>query len=149
MSIFGDDAPKSDYLFWSCKDLRNACTVDLTGATTAYTWSDPGWFWSNHYTVFCGPFFGLPSVSTLITRYQGQPHAQKVMDFFEDSRGGTIYHEIFHTTMITNPLAVDLSYGAKECWKLAKEEGTKDATINADSYHLDAMAIYVQQTYKS
>lgn len=59
-----------------------------------------------------------------------------------------MYHEMFHTTMVTELLAVDRAYRAEDCWKLAKIDGTEDATTNADSYQLDAMAIYVQQTYK-
>lgn len=147
MSVLGDDAPKHDYLYFSCKDIRNACRDDEQGKTAAYTWSKEGLLWSNHFVVFCEDYFQLYSMSELIAKYQDQPHEQKVMENFEISRGGTMYHELFHKSMVGKPHIGDKYYGAFNCYYFTYAQGTEMASTNADSYQLDAIAIHVQQKY--
>lgn len=100
MSVLGDDAPKHDCMYFNCKDIRNACGESEHGKTTAYTWTKGGLFWSNNFIVFCDDFYQINSVSELIAKYQDQTHEQKVMENFQISRGGTMYHELFHKPMV-------------------------------------------------
>lgn len=50
--------------------------------------------------------------------------------------------------LVSLPRTDDYAYRAQGANDLAKDKGTWWATENADSYHLDAMAIYVQQQYR-
>lgn len=57
-------------------------------------------------------------------------------------------HEIWHLKdLISKPQTKDYVYEAQNCWNLAKDKGTWWATENADSYTMDALAIYVQQHF--
>lgn len=46
-----------------------------------------------------------------------------------------------------NPRTGDYAYKAEGCWNLSRDSSTYYAGFNADSYAMDATAIYVQQYY--
>lgn len=47
----------------------------------------------------------------------------------------------------SGPRTGDYAYKAEGCWKLSRDSSTYYAGFNADSYAMDATAIYVQQYY--
>jgi len=61
-----------------------------------------------------------------------------------------MYHELWHyKDLVTKPRAGDYGYKPQGTWELARDKGTNYAYVNADSYAYDAVAIYVQQHFKS
>jgi hypothetical protein len=50
---------------------------------------------------------------------------------------------------VSSPRTDDYASQAQKVWNLAKDKGTSWSYVNADSYALDGVAIYVQQHYKS
>ena len=84
-------------------------------------------------------------------KYQNDQHKQKIMENFQLSHAEIMLHEIYHYhVLVTSPRAKDYAYQAQSVWDQAKDpkRGTNYAYVNADSYALDAVAIYVQQYYK-
>ena len=80
---------------------------------------------------------------------KNSPYRQKVMENFEVTRTGSLFHEIWHMyKLVSVPRTLDYAYQAQNVWNLAKDKGTWWSTENADSYHMDAVAIHVQQTFK-
>ena len=146
--IYSDNAPQHDYIYWYCNDYSNQCTEGVQ----AYSWDEPGRFWSNHHTVFCDAFFERATLAEKIEQYANDKHGQKVMENFHLTRAQIMFHETWHYRgMVSDPRAEDYAYQAQAVWDLAKDpkKGTKWAYVNAGSYALDAVAIYVQQYYKS
>jgi hypothetical protein len=116
----------------------------------AYSWDSLGFFWSDHYTVFCKPFYDRMTLGEQIDKYANDKHEQKVMENFHLNRGQIMFHETRHyKNLVSSPRTDDYAYQAQPVWDLAKYKGTNWAYVNADSYALDAVAIYVQQHYKS
>lgn len=83
-------------------------------------------------------------------KHADNKNEQKVMENFYLTRGQIMFHEIWHyKTLVSSPRTGDYAYKAQGTWDLAKNKGTSWSYVNADSYALDAVAIYVQQYYKS
>ena len=146
--IYTDNAPQHDYIYWYCYDYSGECT----DATQAYSWDEEGLFWSNHYTVFCDKFYERKTLADQIKKHANNKHEQKVMENFHLNRGQIMFHETWHYQyLVSDPRAKDYAYQAQAVWDLAKnpKKGTNWAYVNADSYALDGVAIYVQQHYKS
>jgi hypothetical protein len=71
------------------------------------------------------------------------------MENFEESRDGILFYETWHwSPLVSDPVAEDHKYGARDCWDLAIKDGSDKAYVNADSYMLDAVAILVHQHFK-
>lgn len=144
--IYSDNAPEHDYIYWYCYDYSGLCTEGVY----AYSWDEEGLVWSNHYTVFCGLFFARMSLSDNMKKYANDKNEQKVMENFQLNRAQVMFHETWHYKyLVSDPRAKDYAYQAQKTWKLAKDKGTNWAYVNAYSYALDGLAIYVQQYYKS
>ncbi|KAI0516856.1 hypothetical protein F5B22DRAFT_183430 [Xylaria bambusicola] len=134
-----------EYIYWYCYDYANQCDM----GTVAYSWSSVYFFWRNHYTVFCPRFASFQTLADDIRAASQDQHKQRIMENFHTNRGQIMLHEIYHYTVVTNPRTDDYAYQAQQCWDLAKNQGTWYAFENADSYALDAVAIYVQQHFES
>ncbi|KAI4114600.1 MAG: hypothetical protein LQ338_007981 [Usnochroma carphineum] len=144
--LYSDHAQRSEYIYWYCYDYGSTCTEGVQ----AYSWDSNGWFWSNHYTVFCDPFYGQPTLDDAIKKNKNNIHEQKIMENFQTNRGQIMFHETWHyKNRVSSPRTGDYAYRAQKAWELARDSGTNYAYVNADSYTLDAVAIYVQQYYKS
>jgi len=144
--VFSNDPPSGEYIYWYCYDYGNECSP----GTVAYSWSSIYFLWRNHYTVFCpGLAPKIESLATQINRAAGSVDAQRVMENFQTNAGEVMFHEIWHYTMVSQPRTEDYAYRAQDTWDLAKNRGTDYAYVNADSYALDAVAIYVQQHFSN
>ncbi|PVH92050.1 hypothetical protein DM02DRAFT_701765 [Periconia macrospinosa] len=149
-AVFSKEAPKHDYIYFYCTNPQNRCQVTEKGAEIAYQWSDHGLFWSNHYVNFCPIWHNLPTLNEQLDKHKNNRHNQKVMENFEATRTGSLFHEIWHMKdLVSVPRTVDYAYQAEPVWNLAEDKGTWWSTENADSYHLDAVAIHVQQKFSS
>lgn len=132
------------YVYWYCYDYGSQCTEGVQ----AYSWDSYGILWSNHYTVFCDPFYSRQTMGDLMVKYNNDQSGQKVMENFHLSSGQIMFHEIWHyKDLVSSPRTDDYAYQAQAVWDLAKNKGTGSAYVNADPYALDAVAIYVQQYY--
>lgn len=100
--------------------------------------------------MFCDPFYDRSTLGDQMTEYANDKNQQKVMKNFHLSRGQIMFHETWHyRTLVSSPRTSDYAYQAQPVWDLAKNKGTSWTYVNADSYTLDAVAIYFQQYYKS
>lgn len=150
--LFSDDAPTGHQIYWYCYDYGDACHDDKHGVgPAAYSWDRQGDDTFNHFTVFCDDFHSLlEKTIDKLRRWEDAPPHQKIMQRFQGGRGSVMLHEIYHYKhLASNPRTKDFAYYSQACWDLAKNQGTSTAFVNADSYALDALAIYVQQYYKS
>ncbi|EPE35762.1 Metalloproteases (zincins), catalytic [Glarea lozoyensis ATCC 20868] len=130
-------------IYWYCNDVGHQCT----DTTYAYSWDGPE---NRHHTVFCPAFHKRPTLADQITKHANDVDEQKVIENFQLSRGQIMFHEIWHYGFVSYPRAGDYAYLAEEVWALSHvDKGTLWAYINADSYALDAVAIYVHQHYNS
>ncbi|KAI9764588.1 MAG: hypothetical protein M1840_008317 [Geoglossum simile] len=144
--LYSNDAPAHEFIYWYCYDYGNQCSEGVQ----AYSWDHSGWIWSNHYIVFCNPFYNRQTLGEQVNKHAGDQRQQKIMENFHISRGGIMFHETWHfKDLVSSPRTSDYAYQAQPTWDLAKNKGTNWAYVNADSYALDAVAIYVQQHYKS
>jgi hypothetical protein len=147
--IYSDNAPKHDYIYFYCKDYEDFCRDHP--AVHARAWSDKGFFrwWDNHFVQFCPSFYNSDPLDKVLSRFEGKTHAQKEMENFEDSRDSDMLHESCHwSPLVGQPQIVDHAQEAENSWKLARDQGTGKAYVNAASYALDATAIYVHQHFK-
>lgn len=90
--MFGNNAQAGEYIYWYCHDQSNSCNEGVQ----AYTWHRAGFFWSNHYTVFCPPFYDRQTLGDQIGKFANQEHEQKVMENFQLSRAQIMFHEVWH-----------------------------------------------------
>jgi hypothetical protein len=142
--LFSVDAQVDEYIYWHCNDEKNACGP----GTVAYSWDSNGWLWSNHYTVFCNMFYDSATMEEQLYPWSNDKDQRRFMENFQLNRGQVMLHEIYHYgTLVTRPRTDDYAYQANRTWNLARIQGTSQAYINADSYALDAVAIYVQKHY--
>lgn len=140
------DAPKHDYIYIYCTDPAMLCEPTHVG----HAWSSTGTFWSNHYLVTCNFWFDAPTLDQQIERYGHEPYEQKVMENFHLTRDVTIFHlAMKFKRLATYPVASEITSHALRDWNLAKKYGAEATRLNADSYAMDATAIYVQQQYKN
>lgn len=144
MTVFSENAPKHDYLYFYCHDTANMCN---SPSLKAYSGSSWGMFYSNHYIWFCASYWKMPTLGQLMDENKDNRDRQKVMENFSGSKGGIFFHEMWHLDMVSNPRTDDYAYQPDECWNMSRDRGTWWASENADSYHMDALAIYVQQYY--
>ncbi|KUJ22302.1 uncharacterized protein LY89DRAFT_293192 [Mollisia scopiformis] len=144
--VFSDDPPSGEYIYWYCWDYANQCAP----GTVAYSWSTT-WIslWRNHYTVFCNIALKFETLSKQIGRAAWSIDQQRIMENFQTNAGQVMFHEIWHYTMVSQPRTDDYAYRAEEVWDLALKQGTDYSYVNADSYALDAIAIYVQQYFSN
>ncbi|EPE33152.1 Metalloproteases (zincins), catalytic [Glarea lozoyensis ATCC 20868] len=69
---------------------------------------------------------------------------------FQYNTAMTVLHEAYHyQNLVCDPPIDDHAWGAIDCYNLAHTYGTKKAYLNADSYALDALAVYLQQTFNT
>lgn len=147
-AMFSRNAPKNDYLYFYCTDWKNICPSGAAAYATSYI-GHVLW-WNNHYITFCPKWFKMKSLATVMETFKNDEYRQQVMENFQTTSGGVLFHEIWHLkNLVSIPQTADHAYWAQPVWDLAKNRGTWWATENADSYHLDAMAIYVQQSYET
>ncbi|KAJ5462801.1 hypothetical protein N7475_007745 [Penicillium sp. IBT 31633x] len=73
---------------------------------------------------------------------------QNTIDYWKPIRSRTLFHETYHwKKTVSEPKCVDITYVPRAIVKLGVSS-PEDAAINAESYALAAMAIYLQQTFK-
>ncbi|EPE28892.1 Metalloproteases (zincins), catalytic [Glarea lozoyensis ATCC 20868] len=139
--------------FWCFPRWKNDDTCDKA---KVYAKS---WFWypededlaiKIHHTVFCDRFFWQPGLQSTVDRLKTKPmRDQLIIDNAVGVSAVTMLHEIYHyRDMIVYPSTTDYAYGALKCHELATKAGggTELAYRNAESYAIDALAIYLQQT---
>ncbi|KAH7383540.1 hypothetical protein BKA64DRAFT_160898 [Cadophora sp. MPI-SDFR-AT-0126] len=135
--------PSHEYIYWYCYDYANKCDP----GTVAYSWSSFYIGWRNHYTAFCPIFESIWTLDDAIRNAESSYHRQRIMENFETNRGQVMLHEVYHYTVVSNPRTGDYAYRADASWNISRDGGTWWAFENADSYALDAVAIYVQQHF--
>jgi len=75
---------------------------------------------------------------------------QSIMDNYWGNQGYTFLHESYHYGgSVSQPRTADYCYGAAGCWEMAADVGKSTGWTyqTADSYTLEATAIYAQQYF--
>jgi hypothetical protein len=73
-----------------------------------------------------------------------------IIENFQGTTAMTMFHEVYHyKDLVSRPRTDDFAYHATETYNLAKQEGTRVAYVNAESYAFDALAIYLQQRFNT
>jgi hypothetical protein len=142
---------ENQYIYWWCHDPGAGCQSDKRGRTTiASSWvSKDSSVRESYHTVWCGKFFEAETLGDQITRAEHIIGEQVVLDTFDSNSAVAMFRETFHfEILVGSPAIKDFAYHAGETYQLAKKSGTKKAYINADSYAMDALAIYVQQKFQ-
>ncbi|EPE30643.1 Metalloproteases (zincins), catalytic [Glarea lozoyensis ATCC 20868] len=135
-------------ILWYCDDIYNACD----GSTHAY--------YNNqqlasedleiHSTIFCDRFFAAESLGVQMERHKDNPRERLIIDNYETSTAVTMLHEVYHYKhLVAYPSTKDDAYHAQKCYDLAHDQGTPGVYRNADSYALDALAIYLQRHWQT
>jgi hypothetical protein len=93
--------------------------------TTAYSWSDIGWFWDAQYIVFCPLFFSdqLTSLASKVETAQGDIYMQTTINYWRPIRARTMFYESYHwEEMVSNPVCIDHTYDSDEIFGLALDD---------------------------
>ncbi|MDI1484951.1 MAG: hypothetical protein OHK93_000085 [Ramalina farinacea] len=138
LAHFSDNTPAPDHRYFYCHDYGHHCTE----GTQVYSWDST----SGHHTVFCDAFFDSPTLTEQVKIHEDSKLNQKIIENFHHNRATTMFREIWHDKPRRSGTFV---YKAQDTWDVARIKGTRWAHRNADSYVLNAVAIYVQQHYKS
>ena len=73
---------------------------------------------------------------------------KNIMDYYANTQAGTWFHEMFHMgKLVTDPRALDYAYGPEDVYRLAIIDNTKQACVNADSFHYTGLAVLGQRTF--
>ena len=148
MQLHGDNVASGIWIYLSCPKQHDACSP---GTIAAYA-DQNRLFWKNHYTVFCPLFFQQDSMSKSMDNVRSDPREQEIMDNYWGNQGYTFFHETYHYGgSVSDPRTGDYCYKAEACWEMAADtsKSTGWAMVNADSYTLEATAIYMQQYFKT
>jgi hypothetical protein len=102
----------------SCPKQHEACTP----GTIAGSRDESRFFWKNHYTIFCPPFFRRDSLSVSLSRVANDQNEQEIMDNYWGNQGYSFFHEIYHYGgTVSVPRTEDRCYGAADCWEMAAD----------------------------
>ncbi len=84
---------------------------DCGDKVVAFTWNNPGFYWTDHYMTYCPPFFASSSLSDDIKAAQSGQKNTKIMENFQDNRGVTFFHETFHMIYtVSDPFGMAIIY---------------------------------------
>jgi hypothetical protein len=143
----GEVEDHENFVFW-CEDKRGDCDGD-TWAASFFNTMEQG---TRHYqsTAFCPIFFEEDILEEFVEMFGGHPDKETRIDLYEETTAVTMLHEIYHYNFVVsnNPI-LDITTNAEDNYRLAREKGTKETYLNADSYAIDALVIYLQQRFKS
>jgi hypothetical protein len=98
-SVYEDYGLTDNDLYLEChKSIYNseADCAKLGPDTHAGTWNNPGYYWTDHYMVFCPGFFTSPRMSDDIAKAKDGTYDTRTIDNFQRSKGATFFHESFH-----------------------------------------------------
>lgn len=156
---FGD-APVNTYGYFYCdeskvpgshkkdKNGKKSPSCDEPGVST-YTWDDPGKFWSAHYVVLCPQFFSsrMSSLLSAVEAADGDPVVQRYIDYWKPLRVRSLFHETYHwKNTVSVPRCRDKTYDPRVIINMARLQ-QEDSVINAESWALAALSIYLQQVF--
>ncbi|EPE35587.1 Metalloproteases (zincins), catalytic [Glarea lozoyensis ATCC 20868] len=144
----GEVGDHDNFVFW-CEDKYGNCEGEAWAASFEHTLEHGALYQS---TVFCPEFFEEEDVlEEDVEMFGGHPDDETRIDHFQDTTAVTMLHEIYHYQFVVsdNPTLDIAEYGAGFDYQLAREKGTEETYLNANSYAMDALVIYLQQTFQS
>ncbi|KAJ5600696.1 hypothetical protein N7450_001763 [Penicillium hetheringtonii] len=152
---FGD-APLNTYGYFYCDESKvpknkkkNKKLPCSEPGTSAYTWDDPGKFWSAHYVVFCPQFFSssMTSLAAAVEAADGDAVVQRTIDYWKPIRARALFHETYHwKDTVSVPRCLDWARYPSAITKLARVD-QENAATNAESWTLAALSIFLQQVF--
>ncbi|EPE24911.1 hypothetical protein GLAREA_11492 [Glarea lozoyensis ATCC 20868] len=145
-------------IYWTCEDVEKKCEPNQISGKTHNDEEGVSAYPNCHTTIWCPGFFGLELLEEQIQRYRGDELAMSLIDNFAINAGTVKFHEVYKYEWLVSFPALkpdDFIQGndrAGKVWNFARTEapgggGTKYAYITADSYVMDALAIFVYQSY--
>ena len=117
-ALYLQNAPGHTYIYFSCPKQHDACTPGTIAASS----DSLGFFWSNHYTLFCPKFWNMDSMSVSLSRVANNKNEQMIMDNYWGNQGYTLFHETYHyKNTVSQPRTADWCYKADACWEMAAD----------------------------
>ncbi|EPE35588.1 Metalloproteases (zincins), catalytic [Glarea lozoyensis ATCC 20868] len=157
--LFKGEVPDNEQFNFYCKDIEDNCDESETAAISWYK-KKAGNQGFIQTTVFCPDFFDeVDNLEELIEQYKDKPDEQVKLELFEMTDAITFLHETYHYRVVHLNKPAILDYDSKagdydtgsseDNWYLARDKGTIETSVNADSYVFVALVIYLQQTFKT
>ncbi len=150
------NSPALTYAYFYCheedlpsdkKKRKNECGEN----TTAFTFDDPGFFWTAHYVVFCPTFFGkrMTSLRARTDEANGDPEMQRTINIWRATRARSLFHETYHWAKTVSDPKCNLQPERYQPLRVVELAATdfKKSVINAESWAQAAMAIHLQKTF--
>jgi hypothetical protein len=142
-------------IYWTCEDVEKKCEPHQISGKTYNDYEGVNAYKNRHTTIWCPDFFNLELLEDQIQRHRGDERAMSLIDNFAINAGTVMFHEIYkYESQISYPGCKPKGFiqgddRAEKIWKIARLSGggTKTAYITADCYVMDAVAIFVQQSY--
>jgi hypothetical protein len=157
--LFDVEKPfENEFIYWYCEDDESKCGTGQVSGKTSNGREGFSFSKNSHSTIWCPEFWHLYSLEQVMSsdNLKGNPDTEyMIMENFEtDNLGVAMLHEIWkYDDLVSNPRMKDVEYiqegRSEQMWSLARKDGTKLAYVTADSYIMDALAIYVQQRFNT
>jgi hypothetical protein len=153
--LFNGEVATDEYIYWYCEDSQSRCSsIQGSGVTSN---SREGWstFKNSHTTIWCPDFFNIAPLKQQTDLYFFDARNQTIIDNFDKNCGTVMLHEIWkYEHLVCDPRTNQdklfiQENRAEQIWELARLSGTRSAYITADSYTMDALAVYLQQLFSS
>ena len=152
------DAPPNTFGYIYCaedkmptnnKPKKSLCSRN----TTAWTFDERESKRTTHYVVLCPTFFDNARMASLAQRVEearNKPDLQTSMEPWRSVRARVLFHETYYWGETVSKPKCDLrpqKHRAQDVVRLAKEQNIATVKLNAESWTLAAMAIYLQETF--
>ncbi|EPE24112.1 hypothetical protein GLAREA_07962 [Glarea lozoyensis ATCC 20868] len=154
--LFEGPVSTDEFIYWYCEDSDTKCRPgQISGVTSNAFESRTSAYHNAHTTIWCSEFFNIGTLKDQTDFYFESESNHTIIDNFDINRGTIMLHEIWKYEHLvchprTHPEKLFIQEDrADQIWDLASHEGTKSAYVTADSYTMDALAVYLQQLFSS
>lgn len=90
----------------------------------------------------------MRSMAEMVVSARNDKVMQQTIDYWKPTRSRSLFHETYHwAKTVSQPRCVNINYIPRLIVNIGKNS-LEDAAINAESYALAALSIYLQQTFK-
>lgn len=144
------EPPQTDYQTYIIFYCGNGASSDCRKNDKSTGFFQESFWGTTKYVYLCDKFFDTWTLEALLTYNKRFPDRQKDIDVFYNFPGRFLFALLYKFKyFVASPTASEYAESPIDVWNLAKNKGTYWAYVNSNSYALDALAIAVQQFYKS
>ncbi|EPE24111.1 hypothetical protein GLAREA_07961 [Glarea lozoyensis ATCC 20868] len=147
--LFSAKVDKHEVIYWYCEDEQSKCAPGQVSGMTSNKREGISFPKNSHTTIRCPDFFSLLTVANFHGRADFE---YNVMENYEVNNFAVVMlHEVWkYADLVSYPaIKEDQQYiqegRTEKIWSLARNENTEVAFVTADSYVMDALAIFIHQ----